>query len=212
MAKHSKTQILKRKEPKQTRSKELVSAILTAAIQVLENGGIRKFTSARVAEKAGVSVGSLYQYFPNKAAILFQLQVEEWEQTSAILEDILGDRQKSPENRLRLLVYSFVKSECDEASVRIALNDASPFYRDTEEAIDTKMKSKKAMEKFVIEIMLEENTEKCEFLSDMLIRVFSSFGKDFSEIPHSKSEIEQYSNALADMLLAYLHSQGAQLA
>lgn len=74
--------ISSRKQPQQARSAELVAAILQAAIQVLAKEGAARFTTARVAEKAGVSVGSLYQYFPNKAAILFRLQSDEWLQTT----------------------------------------------------------------------------------------------------------------------------------
>jgi tetracycline repressor-like protein len=66
-----------RKAPQQARSNELVAAVLEAAIQVLVKEGAQRFTMARVAERAGVSVGSLYQYFPNKAAILFRLQSAE---------------------------------------------------------------------------------------------------------------------------------------
>ena len=72
------TSISSRKQPQQTRSAELVATILEAAVQVLAKEGAQRFTTARVAEKAGVSVGSLYQYFPNKAAILFRLQSDEW--------------------------------------------------------------------------------------------------------------------------------------
>ena len=61
------------------------AAILEAAVQVLAKEGAQRFTTARVAEKAGVSVGSLYQYFPNKAAILFRLQSDEWRQTTELL-------------------------------------------------------------------------------------------------------------------------------
>lgn len=74
MADRSSPRISSRKQPKQARSTELVATILEAAVQVLEKEGARRFTTARVAEKAGVSVGSLYQYFPNKASILFRLQ------------------------------------------------------------------------------------------------------------------------------------------
>ena len=51
-----------RKQPQQTRSAELVAAILQAGAQVLAQEGATRFTTARVAEKAGVSIGSLYQY------------------------------------------------------------------------------------------------------------------------------------------------------
>jgi AcrR family transcriptional regulator len=89
--------------------------------------GAQRFTTARVAEKAGVSVGSLYQYFPNKAAILFRLQSDEWRQTTDLLRVILEDVQRSPLERLRTLVHAFIRSECDEAEIRVALNDAAPY-------------------------------------------------------------------------------------
>ncbi len=126
--------ISSRKQPKQARSTDLVAAILEAALQVLATEGAQRFTTVRVAEKAGVSVGSLYQYFPNKAAILFRLQSDEWRQTTALLRDILEDSRKPPLERLRILVHAFIRSECDEAAVRGALGDAAPLYRDAPEA------------------------------------------------------------------------------
>src|SRR6187200_3244172 len=110
--------ISSRKDPQQARSSELVAAILTAATQVLTKEGAQRFTTARVAEKAGVSVGSLYQYFPNKAAILFRLQSDEWRQTTELLRGILEDTQTPPLERLRTLVHAFIRSECDEAAMR----------------------------------------------------------------------------------------------
>jgi len=58
-----------RKSPRQSRAKATVDAIVEATTQVLLEDGYDRFTTARVAERAGVSVGSLYQYFPNKAAL-----------------------------------------------------------------------------------------------------------------------------------------------
>jgi AcrR family transcriptional regulator len=64
-----KTHLKPRKSPRQARSKWTVDAIVEAAIQVLAVEGYARFTTARVAERAGVSVGTMYQYYPNKAAL-----------------------------------------------------------------------------------------------------------------------------------------------
>src|SRR5271163_3559391 len=118
MTDRQNARISSRKQPKQARSTELVASILEAAAQVLAKEGAPRFTTARVAEKAGVSVGSLYQYFPNKAAILFRLQSDEWRQTSDLLRGILEDWQTPPLERLRAVVHAFIRSECEEAEMR----------------------------------------------------------------------------------------------
>jgi AcrR family transcriptional regulator len=66
----AKMQITPRKSPRQARAKVTVDAIVEATTQVLLSEGYENFTTARVAERAGVSIGSLYQYFPNKAALV----------------------------------------------------------------------------------------------------------------------------------------------
>jgi AcrR family transcriptional regulator len=58
-----------RKVPRQARAKVTTDAIVEASTQLLLERGYDRFTTARAAERAGVSVGSLYQYFPNKAAL-----------------------------------------------------------------------------------------------------------------------------------------------
>ena len=62
--------IFQRRRPTQSRSRATCDAILEAAAQVLERDGPAGFTTASVAERAGVSIGTLYQYFPDKHAIL----------------------------------------------------------------------------------------------------------------------------------------------
>jgi AcrR family transcriptional regulator len=58
-----------RKYPRQARAKATIDAIVEASTQLLLDQGYDRFTTARAAERAGVSIGSLYQYFPNKGAL-----------------------------------------------------------------------------------------------------------------------------------------------
>jgi AcrR family transcriptional regulator len=59
-----------RRTPQQARSRAACEAIVEAAAQILEAGGPEALTTNAVAERAGVSIGTLYQYFPDKQAIL----------------------------------------------------------------------------------------------------------------------------------------------
>lgn len=190
--------------PQQARSSELVSAILEAAVQVLAAEGAQRFTSARVAEKAGVSVGSLYQYFPNKAAILFRLQSDEWRQTIEQWKAILGDDARPPADRLRSLVHAFVRSECAEAALRTALDDAAPFYRDAPETLEIHGEGDRIVERFMREALPEASDEVRERTGDLIITTITAVGKEFSETPRTEAEIDAYGDALADMVCLYL--------
>jgi AcrR family transcriptional regulator len=196
--------ISSRKEPKQARSAELVAAILEAAAQVLAKEGAQRFTTARVAEKAGVSVGSLYQYFPNKAAILFRLQSDEWRQTSDFMRVILEDVGKPPPERLRALVRAFIRSECEEAAMRVALNDAAPLYRDAPEAREARLSGTRSVHAFIREALPKAPETTRELASGLIMSTLSAVGKQFSETVRTSAEIEAYAEALADMLCAYL--------
>src|SRR3954469_17327601 len=129
-----KAQISARKRPVQERSARLVEDILEGAARVLARQGARRFTTVRVAEEAGVSIGSLYQYFPSKEALLFRLQTDEWTETWGVLDEILSDVELRPLKRLRKAVLVFFRSEQQEAALRVALDDAGALFREAPEA------------------------------------------------------------------------------
>jgi AcrR family transcriptional regulator len=199
-------QISSRKRPQQARSAELVGAILDAAVQVLAKEGAQRFTTARVAERAGVSVGSLYQYFPNKAAILFRLQSDEWLQTTELLRGILEDGRRPPPERLRTLVHAFIRSECDEAAVRIALDDAAPLYRDAPEAREARASGERTVQVFMREALPVASDATRALAGELIKTTLSTVGKQFSETPRTPEEIAAYADAMADMFCAYLAS------
>lgn len=206
MTDRRKPQISSRKQPKQARSTELVAVILEAALHVLAEEGAHRFTTTRVAERAGVSVGSLYQYFPNKAAILFRLQSDEWRQTTDLLGRILEDVNKPPLERLRNLVQAFIRSECAEAEIRVALNDAAPLYRDAPEAKEARASGERTMQVFMREALPQASKATRTLAGNLITTTLSTVGKRFSENPRARAEIEAYAEAMADMFCAYLTS------
>ncbi|RDZ29280.1 TetR family transcriptional regulator [Lysobacter silvisoli] len=204
MVKPKPPKISTRKQPQQTRSNQLVAAILEAAAQVLAAQGASRFTTARVAERAGVSVGSLYQYFPNKAAILFRLQSDEWQQTSDLLGAILKDVVRSPEARLRSLAHAFLRSECEEARMRVALSDAAPLYRDAPEAKAARANGDRALRAFMREVLPDAPRAARARAGELIGTTLSTVGKQFSESERTAPEIRAYADAMSDMFLAYI--------
>jgi len=210
MPDRSTPRISSRKQPKQARSTQLVSDILTAAAQVLARDGAHRFTTARVAEKAGVSVGSLYQYFPNKEAILFRLQFEEWQQTTGLIQGILTDTSLLPFDRVRKVIREFFRTECEEAEMRVALGDAQPFYRDAPEANEHRRAGRVTMMEFLKEAIPTVSPEGHEMAADLISMTMSAVGEKISTEGKPAAEVQAYADAVADMLCAYLESLAAR--
>jgi AcrR family transcriptional regulator len=80
-----------RKSPRQARSQATVEAILDAAARVLVERGYAATNTNLVAERAGVSVGSLYQYFPNKDALIAALHERHARQMNEVVERALAE-------------------------------------------------------------------------------------------------------------------------
>ncbi|MDO7835017.1 TetR/AcrR family transcriptional regulator [Sphingobium sp. HBC34] len=76
-----------RKMPRQARAAATVQAIVEAAARILEQDGLAGFTTNAVADRAGVSIGSLYQYFPGKDALVGALIIRE---TSRLIDEVEG--------------------------------------------------------------------------------------------------------------------------
>ena len=93
-----------RKRPKQRRSTATVAAILDAAARILTESGYAAASTNRVAERAGVSIGSLYEYFPGKEAIFAELRRREGQKAYAEL--MTGLRPDRPRDAIRHVVRS----------------------------------------------------------------------------------------------------------
>lgn len=79
-----------RKLPRQDRARETVEAILTATAHILTETGYDTASTNRIAERAGIGIGSLYHYyFPNKEAIATAMRSRHVDEISAIIETAL---------------------------------------------------------------------------------------------------------------------------
>lgn len=93
-----------RKSPRQARASATVDAIVEAAARIIAEDGNRALTTNAISARAGVSVGSLYQYFPNKQAILWALIARELAKAEGKRPAVLDDPLASAPRRMRAAV------------------------------------------------------------------------------------------------------------
>jgi AcrR family transcriptional regulator len=100
-----------RKQPKQKRAQERVDSILDCSINIIESEGIEKLNTNYIAEKSGISVGSIYQYFPNKESIVSNLIERHYEERIKILnERIFTLRKQSVEMVVEGIIRTLFES------------------------------------------------------------------------------------------------------
>lgn len=100
-----------RRSPVQERSQLTVDSLVDAAIQIFEQHGYAAGTTARIAERCGISIGSLYQYFPNKDAILVAVALRHLAESEQLLAPLLrapGDHTQPLEALIRGWVEAMV--------------------------------------------------------------------------------------------------------
>lgn len=120
------TALKPRKKPTQSRSAAMVDAIVEATIRILQRDGWAACTTTRIAALAGVSVGSLYQYFPNRNAIAVEI-VRQCTRTylSAVLAADLT-AAPTPDEAVDRAITAFVVEKRKGLDVSLALRDALP--------------------------------------------------------------------------------------
>jgi AcrR family transcriptional regulator len=118
---------LARREPKQRRSRQTMEAVLEAVQRVLKRHGAEAITTNRIAEAAGVSIGSLYQYFPDKHAIFTALYDRHVEEVRHVIERTMADcTSASLEDFTRELVEGLAIVHTEDADLHGIVSAAVP--------------------------------------------------------------------------------------
>jgi len=125
-----------RKRPRQARSVATFEAILEAAARILESLGFAAFNTNAVAELAGVSIGSLYQYFPSKDALIVELiRRERAELSNRIVEAIQQHDATDLKKKLKLIIQAAVQHQLNRSQLARTLEFASELIgKDIEES------------------------------------------------------------------------------
>lgn len=116
-----------RKKPQQARSVATVSSVLEGAAQVLESVGYEKMTTTRVAERAGTSVGTLYQYYPSKEALLVAVLEAKMERTSTAMAKVFAlPASASLKDRVQVMIAGLVAEKASRPRLAAELSRQTP--------------------------------------------------------------------------------------
>jgi AcrR family transcriptional regulator len=116
-----------RKTPVQARATVTVEAISEATIQVLLSHGAERLTTTRVADRAGVSVGTLYQYYPNKRSLLYAVMEGHLDKVAAAVEAACKQACDEPlAEMIKRVVEVLVDAKMDRADISVALYQVAP--------------------------------------------------------------------------------------
>jgi AcrR family transcriptional regulator len=142
--------IAPRKRPVQARSRATVRALIEATAQVLVTRGYERSTTDAVAERAGVSIGTLYQYFPNKESLVAALIREHVADILTTVRTALASHaEASPEAGLQALIHAGIEAHRIDPALHRVLSEQVPREAYPDEALDIAGDLQSMIERFL---------------------------------------------------------------
>jgi AcrR family transcriptional regulator len=197
--------VVPRKAPKQQRSRQTFQVILNGAIAVIRRDGIKKLSTNKVAEESKVSIGSLYQYFPSKAAIIGALVELGLEKELEIIDNVLN--QFSVNQGAMEPARAFFKHYCCVSSEEMEIRRTMTKIVPQVDRADVALKFQNRMAVYLIEYFTtrfsaeprDRHTET--FILQYLLKglMLSSVDADIRSLP-STELIDQWSEILLKLV------------
>jgi AcrR family transcriptional regulator len=196
-----------RKEPRQARSQDTVQAIVRAAAQVFAARGYAASTTNHIAERAGVSIGSLYEYFPNKDALLVALMERHVRDGEAIIAGVQIPLDSDLAGAVRQFVRAMVEFHArDSALHRVLFEEAPlpPLIRRRLTAIETQVTER-------VRILLENNPEvrrrDTALAAAVVVQTVESLTHKL--VLYADAPLEPYVEEMVALLSSYLRTDPA---
>jgi AcrR family transcriptional regulator len=178
--------------------------ILGAAIRVLHDEGALGFTTTRVAEEAGISVGSLYQYFPNKHALVLAIHQDAIREGWTHVRGVLDDGSRSPRQKvIEIAKWFFATESAEAAELGAVFEDAELFLRDrADDPVGEQAAARFTL--FLSEAGRRRSPAQAEFDAQLLMTTLEALGKELARRPLTAVQREQWALATAEMLCDHL--------
>ncbi len=196
-----------RKHPKQQRSVATVTAILDAAARILTESGYATASTNRIAERAGVSIGSLYEYFPGKEAIFGELRRRE--ALKAYAELMARPRLENPRDGIRHIVGSRLRWMRRNPTLYAALESEVPRQAIAEVEADIVEDFMAASLAFLEahQDLLRPSVE-LRFLAEFLMHAVSATANTYGLRRPERLDDPQLEQAMVEMVERYLLKDG----
>lgn len=201
-----------RKRPVQQRSRFTVDQILEAAARVFAERGYAGATTNHIAERAGVSIGSLYQYFPNKDTILVALHKRHMESASETLGKMMEKalrEKRTPEHLLRSFVGQIIEMHASEPSLHHVLlyeGPRTPELWERAHEIEDRMAH-------AVEQMLAErggiSRSHARHAAYLVVHVVENMAHEYVIHPPPEMSVDVFVKELVNMLSGYIWGQCA---
>ncbi|MGA7107995.1 MAG: TetR/AcrR family transcriptional regulator [Terracidiphilus sp.] len=195
-----------RKSPVQARSTASVEAILKATIQVLLRFGKERLTTSRVAARAGVSVGTLYQYFPNKSALLRAALQRHMDEVVQALETVCREQAgASLETMATAIVTGFLEAKMRNVKASLALYAVSSDIDGARIAREAGLRANRSIVA-LLATASNQLTADPELVASMLQAAMAGVSRRLLESSSPEADYGKLRNELAFLASSYLRA------
>ena len=195
-----------RKTPIQARSNASVEAILQATLQVLTSVGKERLTTTRVAARAGVSVGTLYQYFPNKSALLQACLRHHMDDVRRSIETVCA--QHEGDSLLDLgtaLIHAYLAAKMQNVKASAALYAVSSDVDGAGIAKAASQRSRRAIVQ-LFATAREPLTKDSETIANAVVSALNGFSRSLLESTSPELHLASMRDELTILVHAYLRT------
>ena len=206
MRQRSRVLLEPRKTPVQARSSASVEAILKATIQVLISVGKERLTTTRVALRAGVSIGTLYQYFPNKSALLQAALNRHMNEVTEAVERVCREQKANAlQHMATALINTFLETKMKDAKASAALYSVSSDVDGAKIVQQTGVRTNKAIVE-MLSTARETMTKDPQLVASMLQGAMVGVSRRLLESGSPEKQFDALRQELIFFVCAYLEA------